>query len=331
MPSLRSLAAEAGVSPMTVSLALRNHPRISMATRERIQQLATLQGYTPDPQIATLMHHLRTRRPKRLQAVIASVTTMTRQQTNLYSENIARAARERAVELGFGFDHIELPRYLDRPGSLNKVLRSRGIEGLVLLPMKEPITLDPLVDWRSMSVVATSHSVLSPHFHTILPDGFSSTLLMCGRLKELGFRRIGLVLSSDMEERSRHNITSAILWHNAYAGVEQVAPLIIPSGDTRRFADWLEQEQPDAIISENRDPGALLRWMGVGSGKKRPSFYFAGISLGAGDKAAGILQREEEIGRTAVELLAGMLQRGEKGIPGHPTLTLIPGVWKNPK
>jgi len=48
-PTLRSLAAEAGVSPLTVSLPLRNHPRISATTGERIQQLAELRGYTPDP------------------------------------------------------------------------------------------------------------------------------------------------------------------------------------------------------------------------------------------------------------------------------------------
>ena len=29
------------------------------------------------------------------------------------------------MELGFGFDLIELPRYLDRPRALNKVLRNR--------------------------------------------------------------------------------------------------------------------------------------------------------------------------------------------------------------
>jgi len=313
---------------MTISLALRNHPRISEATRNRVRQLAKLRGYTPDPQISTLMHHLRTRRQKRLQAVIAALTTMTRQQTNQYSQNIANSARERAIELGFGFDPIELTPHLSRPGILKRVLRNRGIEGIILLPMKEPIALDHLVDWRAMSVVGTSHSVLSPRFHSVLPDGFSSTLLMCNQLNKLGFRRIGLILSVEMEERSRHNITSAMLWHNTYAAVEPVHPLISHSGNARRFADWLKQEHPDAIISEARNVDAFFDWMGIAIGKKRPVFNYAAISLSCGDKAAGILQREKEVGRTAVELLAGMLQHGEKGIPKHPKLTLIPGSWK---
>jgi DNA-binding LacI/PurR family transcriptional regulator len=329
LPSLRSLALEAQVSPMTISLALRNHPRIPKKTRLRIQRLAKVRGYTPDPRIATLMDHLRTRRPKRLQSTIVALTSMTRLESNRYSDNIQTCARQRAAELGFGFDCLEISPYLKRQGSLNKVLRSRGIEGVLLLPMKEPITLDNLVDWRMISVVATSHSVLSPRFHSVLPDGFSSTLQMCAKLKERGCRRIGLVLSSDMEVRSQHNITSAMLWFNAYEGIEPVVPLITTAGDASGFHSWLAHERPDAIISQTNDARSFLSWLGVNTRTKLPRFQFAGFSLGSEDRAAGMLQREEEIGRTAVDLLSGMLQHGERGVPTYPKLTLIPGLWKD--
>jgi len=326
-PTLRSLAAEAGTSPMTVSLALRNHPRIPVATRERIQKLAKQRGYTPDPQIAALMQHLRMRRPARLQSVIVALTTTPGRRTNRYSEVIARSARERAAELGFGFDQISLGPYVDRAGSLNRVLRARGIDGVVLLPMIEPIELDELLDWRAMSVVATTHSVLSPRFHCVLPDGFSGTLTMCGKLRKLGFRRIGLVLSAGMDERSHHNITGAFLWQNTRMGIEPVSPFIVQTGNERGFNNWLKQERPDAIISEREDRAAFFEWMGIASGKGRSSFYYCGISVAANDRGAGMLQREDEIGRTAVELLAGMLQHGEKGIPEYPKVTLIPSAW----
>ncbi|MHB9024602.1 MAG: LacI family DNA-binding transcriptional regulator [Armatimonadota bacterium] len=45
MPSIRQLAQLAGVSTATVSLALRNNPKISAATRQRIQQLAKTYHY----------------------------------------------------------------------------------------------------------------------------------------------------------------------------------------------------------------------------------------------------------------------------------------------
>src|SRR4051812_821528 len=54
-PTIRSLASEAGVSPMTVSLALRQSSEVSAATRQRILKLARTRGYRPDPQITKLM------------------------------------------------------------------------------------------------------------------------------------------------------------------------------------------------------------------------------------------------------------------------------------
>ena len=42
-PTIRTLADAAGVSKATVSLALRNHPRIRPEVRERIQQM----GFIP--------------------------------------------------------------------------------------------------------------------------------------------------------------------------------------------------------------------------------------------------------------------------------------------
>jgi len=47
MPSLRHIARLAGVSATTVSLALRDHPRISDATRARIKEIANAVQYHP--------------------------------------------------------------------------------------------------------------------------------------------------------------------------------------------------------------------------------------------------------------------------------------------
>lgn len=45
VPTIRTLAKLAGVSSATVSLALRNHPRIRPQVRERIQKIAAEAGY----------------------------------------------------------------------------------------------------------------------------------------------------------------------------------------------------------------------------------------------------------------------------------------------
>src|SRR5665213_892472 len=48
MVRLKDIAAQAGVSVMTVSKALRGAGDISAATKARVQQLAQQMGYVPD-------------------------------------------------------------------------------------------------------------------------------------------------------------------------------------------------------------------------------------------------------------------------------------------
>ena len=49
-PSCKTIAEEAGVSRMTVSMALRDHPRVAPETRKRIKEIA----------VAKATHRIRT-------------------------------------------------------------------------------------------------------------------------------------------------------------------------------------------------------------------------------------------------------------------------------
>ena len=51
MVRLKDIAYRAGVSVMTVSKALRDAKDISIATKQRIQDMAAEMGYVPDAEI----------------------------------------------------------------------------------------------------------------------------------------------------------------------------------------------------------------------------------------------------------------------------------------
>lgn len=55
-PTLKDIAREVGVSAVTVSLALRNHPRIPLARSELIQKTTRRLGYRPDPMATALIN-----------------------------------------------------------------------------------------------------------------------------------------------------------------------------------------------------------------------------------------------------------------------------------
>src|SRR6218665_3923840 len=69
--TLRDIAKEIGVTPMTVSRALRNQTRISEAMRAKIQAKAAELGYQPDPALTALVHYRHSRLETPIRAALA--------------------------------------------------------------------------------------------------------------------------------------------------------------------------------------------------------------------------------------------------------------------
>ncbi len=326
-PTIRTLAELAGVSPMTVSLALRNHRSISAATIKRVQQVARAHGYRRDPEVAKLMLHLRTRRTKRIQASICALTSLRPLRDVQYARDIAEAARKRAELLGYAFDQICIADYENNPAQLQRVLRSRGVEGILLLPMANPLSVEHLLDWSDFSVVAASYSITAPHFHRVIPHHFDNVLLVCRTLKHRGYERLGLIMTPAMEQRGNNCYASAVLWHNTYGGVGAVRPLIEPmeSLTTSYVVDWIKTHRVDAVITNFErlalPVAAQLRKEGYGD------IALAKQTHPLDPIFAGINEKPEQLGTTSVDLLDGLLQRGEKGLPSIAKVTMISGDW----
>ena len=69
--TVRDIAKEVGVSHTTVSLALRNNPRISDKLREKIQNKAKEMGYSPDPMLSALSNYRLNNQEHPVQAALA--------------------------------------------------------------------------------------------------------------------------------------------------------------------------------------------------------------------------------------------------------------------
>jgi LacI family transcriptional regulator len=325
-PTIRTLATEAGVSPMAVSLALRNHQSISAKLRARIQRLANARGYRPDPAIAKLMHHLRTKRPARSASAICALTTNAQVTRFVYFGEMMKAVRLRAQEMGYAFEQIYLEDYRDNSAGLQRVLRNRGIEGVLLMPMGQPQNLDYLFDWDEFSVVATSYSVVTPQFHRVVPYMFSNLKLACQKLVERGYRRIGLTVTANMDQRTFHHFSAAMAWHNANHPPSQTLPPLIEENLTaERIAAWLRREKPDVFISSANLPALEAAER---AGLRVPQDIGVVFhSVPKKPRATAIDERPAEIGSTAIGLLSSMIQCGERGIPAMTRVTMIEGAW----
>ena len=330
--TLRSIAAEAGVSAMTVSLALRNRPEVSGPVRERLQRLAELRGYRADPIVARLMHRLRAHGPQRFRSVICGLAASWPKELRIrghYLERLHAGLTTQANRLGYGFELINADTY-PTPRRLTQVLASRGIEGIVVLPLREPGSLAHCLDWSRFATVSVASSLLAPSFHHVTPHHFDNMLRACAALRADGCRRIGLAISRNWDARVHHRWTGGIAWQNQFGGTEPVSPLLSTAQglllDPREFSAWLSRERPDAVISDTWDPALLAATVERLPLRRRPRIV--SLNYPGPGAACGIDQRAEEIGRTAINILASLLTRGERGIPDSAHSTLVEGRWQ---
>lgn len=330
-PTLRSLAEEAGVSIAAFSLALRNSSEIAVKTRRRLQRLAQRRGYQPDPTLAKLMQHLRTRsdvRPSANICALRQVFPVGRAPGVNFGTLMRDALAQRAKKLGFAFEVMEVGS--DRDGAaLQRILRSRGVEGIVIMPMMGRRDLTGLLDWARFSVVAVTSSVAAPRFHSVMPNHFDNILRAYRELAARGFKRIGLAISKDWDERVRYRWTGGMAWQNQF-GPTQPVPAFLgetpgPAVADARFSDWIKEHLPDAVLIESIDADLLEKALRRVRPRQQPRIF----TLNWPNQLAegGMDQRVEEIGSVAIERLAGMISRGEKGIPERANVTMVHGDW----
>lgn len=318
---------------MTVSLALRNSREVSAETRQRILRLARARGYRPDPSIVRLMHHLRVRAPSRSRANIVGLFGARwrgpRPKHN-FMTRLCAGLSARAEALGYNFSQMLIEDY-PTGEQLGRVLANRGVEGVIVLPLLRPSDLSELLDWSAFSVVAATPSLLAPRFHAVMPNHFDNMLVVCSALERQGFRRIGLAISHDWDARVKHRWSGGVAWQNGFGGTEPVPPLITaqpgPNLEIPIFVEWLRRERPDVVVTDATLGSALLEGLAQIPARIRPKI----VTMNWPDAQCdgGLDQRPEHLGACAVDVLAGLLTRGEKGIPAVPSSTLIDGEWKS--
>jgi DNA-binding LacI/PurR family transcriptional regulator len=327
--SIRDVAARLGVSHTTVSLALRNDPRIPAATRRRVREFAREQGYKADAVVATLMARLRTLREKPVQATIGFLTAWPthdgwRAASNL--ERFHRGVERRARELGYAINEL----WLREPGMtgarMTAILRARGIRGLILQSL--PATGGTLeLDWRYFACVAKGLTVSHPPVHRVVSSHYEDMQLVLHELERRRYRRIGLVLSEALSVRVDRAWLAAYLLHQNDTPADQRVPALITRSTQEEpgFVQWLHAYRPDAILFSDQP---IPQWLAAQKIAVPRDVGLVHLDWSR-DVAplAGLDSDPESVGSAAMELLVGQLQANECGVPKHEKIVAVRGHW----
>jgi DNA-binding LacI/PurR family transcriptional regulator len=344
--SLRQVAAQAGVSHSTVSLSLRNHPSIPSATRQRIRTVAESMGYRPDPMLTALNVYRQSRRSTAVQSSIAWINPFPVKDTlhtNPDFDAYWEGAHERAREAGFNLTQF----WLHEPGMtlprINRILKSRHIQGVLLPPMPRGHALVDL-PWDNFSTVAFGYSH-EPVFHLVANAQYHTARLATRKLWALGYRRIALFRWPDIDARTDYNFSSGFFCE---CRLLDAPPLVCDVEDKpmrhqtedrvhfKRWADyttgWIKQNQPDALLLPDPTIALALGFAPpTGTTPVKPKPGTVGLAVLAHYPQqswfAGVSQNPRRIGAAAANHLISMIQRNEKGKPDLPLRILVEGTW----
>ena len=339
--TLKTIAENAGVSVSTVSLALRNDPRIKESTRKEINALAESLGYTPNPLLSSLASR-QFRKSETYEGLgIAYLTCLpgmpeTPKSNYPYVTAYMNGAEPRARELGYRLEHFELSTQKSLP-ALGRTLYQRGFAGVLLGPVRD--TKEEFdFPWDLFCIVACGG--VEPHlarrFHWVKTDFFGATRRAYRKVWDAGFRRILVVLAEQTGE-----IEETDLRHGA---VQTIGQRLHPKQKTRIFTykqtltreesakmrlDFVEEvrkQKPDAVIGYGPEFYYALTQAGF---KIPEDLAFVSLHIRPDDKwydpLSGYLINQMKIGRAAIDQLDAQIHYGIRGAVDEPrTITLTP-------
>ena len=327
---LQDIADKVGVSRATVSLALRDAPSISSATRLRIREVAEGLGYKPNPMVSALMTHQRATRPApQTHLTLAMLLRFSRQgDWKAYvPQSLLVAAASRAEQHGYRLEELWLEDLHLTSQRLNNLLYARGIPGVIVAPL--PVAHGHLrLDWSQFSAVAIDSSLLRPALHRVTTNRFDAMRLAVRRLRRLGYQRLGLAMTAEQDARVDHHWSAAFLWEQQQMPANQRVPACVVQNrdwNERAFGKWFKAHKPDVMLG--CDPTSIL-WL-ESLGKRVPADV-GFVQLAVQDQAshcAGIYHDPPAMGAAAVDALVSLIKRNERGIPEAPQTVLLEASW----
>lgn len=335
VPTCREIAEACRVNSSTVSRALSGSHLIPKDTRQRILSIAQGMGWNPNPLASAYMAHLRATKPSSYRANLAYVISEDEksrfEDLPEYQRTHFLGAAKRAAALGYTLEPIWYRELEFQSKRLTKLLKSRGIPGVIF--HGEPELADTLrsFEWDSFSAAiwgginmpeGALHHATCHHLHVMR--------MALRKIRSLGYRSIALILSEDQDRLADHSFFAGFHSEDKdRARGEVLASFRLPTWEStpslrKEIRSWIEQHRPEVIIGERVVWEALqeMKWQ-----VPRDVAYVSLFWSSAWPQTGGVDQCPEMIGANTVDLVAAQLLSNERGIPATPKLLLNEGRW----
>ncbi len=321
---IEDIAIRAGVSKAAVSMALRNHPGVSKSLCGRIQALADEMGYRRNPLLAVHMAAIRTGRTtgkgRRLGYIHAMPGPPPPANPSPLLQGLFKGACERAHEMGYGIEVFSLHEAGMTSQRLSRILRARGIDGVVVGPVPEEEPALEL-DWNCFATATMGYSVVHPLLHRACSDHFEMLRSAMGFLVARGYRRIGLLVDRNLNHRVGDRLLGSYLSYSPPArDIRLLKPFLTGyEWKAECYADWFRKQRPDAVMVNDQTMKMRVDAMHLQPSVTTLDFHQWHTS------GESICQRvlPEDVAAACVDLVIEQLLLNRRGLPAKRKTVLI--------
>lgn len=330
--TLKDIAERAGVTKMTVSLALRGAGRLNQETVERIRRLSAEMGYVPDPALSALNTHKQQLKTTDKGEVIAFLVDGPDPEPWLeqkFIDNFKVGAERGAQALGYRLQPFWRGEYKD--DRLGKILNARGIRALLLAPepVEKPEKSDFGIAWEKFSIVKLGRSHPGIHVPSVTHDHYGAMQLVLKQLSTRGYRRPAFICTARSEERVQYRYSACFQFLQQQLPPEDRLPVIVSQNlkvEKRELLDFCQLHQPDVCIAVSSGPLFYLE----NSGYRLPEdIGFVCLDIQENQPGvSGICQDLGSIGKASVELLDFLMRTNTRGLSRRDHTVVLGGSWQ---
>ncbi len=194
MTTIREVARQAGVSPITVSRVVNNTGYIRAETREKVLAAVEQLGYVPN----TLARSLRWKQTGLLALVLTDIT-------NPFWTTVARGVEDAASDAGLSVILCNTDESPDEQERYLTVLLQKRVDGILLVPADSAPAPVQAIRRQQIPVVVLDRRVSGVAVDVVRCDSRAGAFQLVQHLTRLGHRRIALLAGplgvSTAEER----------------------------------------------------------------------------------------------------------------------------------
>jgi LacI family transcriptional regulator, galactose operon repressor len=251
-PTIRDVALQAGVAPITVSRVINNSGYVSREARARVEAAIAELSYVPN----TLARSLRFKKTRVLALVVTDIT-------NPFWTTVARGAEDVANANGFNLILCNTDEDETKQGDYLNVLLQKRVDGFVFVPARSTPESVRLIQAQNVPVVVLDRRIPEIEVDVVRSDSEGGAYELVKHLLRLGHRRIAALAGPETISTSSERVAG---YRRAMAETDQSAGAeLVFYGDFNQESGYCMAQQALAAVPQPTAFFAANNFIAIGA------------------------------------------------------------------